>query len=155
SVTDPLPAGVTAASWTATASSGGGAVTGPTGGSGALATTVDLPVNATVTFTFSVQIDPAATGALANTATVTPPAGVTDPNLANDAAPDPDPLPPQAALSTAKTAGVLSAVPGPSPPYTIVVSNAGPSTAVAQAVSALFPAAITAVSWTAVASAGS
>ena len=50
SVSDPLPAGVTAATWAATASSGGGIVTGPTSGTGALATTVDLPVNASVTF---------------------------------------------------------------------------------------------------------
>ena len=46
-------------------------------------------------------------------------------------------------------------MPGTSTTYTIVVSNAGPSTAVAQQVTDVFPAAITAVSWTAVASAGS
>ena len=46
-------------------------------------------------------------------------------------------------------------MPGTSTTYTIVVSNAGPSTAVAQQVTDYFPAAITAVSWTAVASAGS
>ena len=62
SVSDPLPAGVTAATWTATASSGGGTVTGPLSGTGALATTVDLPVNASVTFTFTVLVSPSATG---------------------------------------------------------------------------------------------
>src|SRR5262249_47702320 len=62
SVTDPLPTDVTAATWMVTASSGGGTVTGPSSGAGALATTVDLPVNATVTFTFTVQINPSATG---------------------------------------------------------------------------------------------
>ena len=46
-------------------------------------------------------------------------------------------------------------VPGTSTTYTIVVSNAGPSTAVDQAVTDIFPSAITAVSWTAVASPGS
>ena len=46
-------------------------------------------------------------------------------------------------------------MPGTSTTYTIVVSNAGPSTAVDQAVTDVFPSAITAVSWTAVASAGS
>ena len=155
SVSDPLPAGVTAAAWTATASSGGGAVTGPASGSGALATTVDLPVGATVTFTFTVLVSPSATGSLINTATVTPPAGVTDTNPANDSATDTDSLTPRADLSITKTDGVLAAVPGTSTTYTIVVSNAGPSTAVDQAVTDLFPSAITAVSWTAVASAGS
>ena len=59
SVSDPLPAGVTAATWAFAGQTGGGSVTGPTGGSGALATTVDLPAGATVTFTFTVQVSPA------------------------------------------------------------------------------------------------
>src|SRR6185312_9475095 len=73
-VSDPLPAGATGGSWAFASATGGGALSGPGGGSGGLATTVDLPVGATVTFTFAVQIDPAATGALANTASVAPPA---------------------------------------------------------------------------------
>jgi uncharacterized repeat protein (TIGR01451 family) len=155
SVSDSLPAGVTAATWKATASSGGGVVTGPLSGAGALGTTVDLPVNATVTFSFTVQIDPSATGSLTNTATATPPTGVTDTNPANNSATDTDTLTPQSDLSITKTDGVASVVPGTSTTYAIVVTNAGPSTAVEQAVTDLFPAAITAVSWTAVASAGS
>jgi uncharacterized repeat protein (TIGR01451 family) len=155
SVADPLPAGVTAATWTATDSSGGGAVSGPASGTGALATTVNLPAGASVTFSFMVQVDPGATGTLANTATVTPPAGVTDTNPANNTASDSDTLTPQSDLSITKTDGVLAAVPGGSTTYTIVVSNKGPSTAVDQAVTDNFPASITAVSWTAVASAGS
>jgi uncharacterized repeat protein (TIGR01451 family) len=155
SVADPLPAHVTSATWTATASSGGGVVTGPSSGAGPLATTVDLPVNASVTFGFTVQIDPSATGTLTNTATVTPPAAVTDPNPANNSATDTNTVTPQADLSITKTDGVTSAVPGTSTTYTIVVTNAGPSTAVDQTVTDNFPSAITAVSWTAVASAGS
>jgi uncharacterized repeat protein (TIGR01451 family) len=155
SVADPLPAGVTSGSWTATASSGGGAVTGPSSGAGALATTVDLPVGASVTFTFTVQVDPSATGTLDNTATVTVPAGVTDPNPANNSATDSDTLTPQADLAITKDDGVLTVAPGGTTTYTIVVSNAGPSTAVDQVVTDSFPSAITAVSWTAVASAGS
>src|SRR5262249_5983245 len=149
SVSDPVPAGVTAASWTATASSGGGAVTRPASGSRALATTVDLPVNATVTFTLTVPGDPSATGTLAHTPTVTDPTADTEP------APDTDTLTPQADLAITKTNGVTSVVPGESTTYIIVVRNAGPSTAVDQAVTDDFPAAIMSVSWTAVASAGS
>src|SRR5262249_61783747 len=52
-------------------------------------------------------------------------------------------------------AGAAPAPRGGSPTYTIVVRTAGPSTAGAQQVSALSPAAITAVSWTALASPGS
>src|SRR5262249_25392568 len=95
SVSDPLPVGVTAATWTATASSGRGTAPGATEGGGALATTVDLPVNASVTFTFTVTIDPSATGTLANTATVAPPPGVTDPNPGNDSATDTNNLTPE------------------------------------------------------------
>ena len=155
SVSDPLPAGVTAATWAATASSGGGVVTGPVSGTGALATTVDLPVGGSVTFTFTVQIAPSATGSLSNTATITPPAGTTDSDLADNSATDTDSLTPQADLSITKTDGILVAIPGTSTTYTIVVRNDGPSTAVNQAVTDVFPSAITGVSWTAVASAGS
>src|SRR5262249_9921417 len=152
SVSDLLPTGVTSATWMATDSSGGGSVTGPTSGSGALSTTVDLPVNASVTFTFTVQIDPSAIGTLENTATVTAPTRTTDPNPTNDSANDVDNLTPQADLAITKTDGVLAAVPGTSTTYTIVVSNAGPSTAVDQAVTDFFPSAISSVRWTAVAS---
>ena len=126
SVTDPLPAGVTAATWTFAGADGGGTVTGPTSGTGALATTVNLPVGATVTFTFTVQVDPSATGSLTNTATVSPPAGVTDPDPADNSATDTDTLTPQADLSITKTDGVPTAVPGTSTTYTIVVTQRRP-----------------------------
>ena len=152
---DPVPADVTAATWTFVSAAGGGSVAGPTSGSGALATTVDLPSGATVTFTFTVQIDPSATGSLSNTATVSPPAGVTDTIPGNDSATDTDTLTPLADLSITNTDGLTMVVPGTSTTYTIVVTNAGPSTAVDQAVNDLFPPEITGVTWTAVASAGS
>src|SRR5262249_13534369 len=86
SVSDTLTAGGTAATWAFASQVNGGMVTGPSGGTGSLATTVDLPVNASVTFTFTVQIDPAATGSLTNTARVDPPAGTTDPTPGNNSA---------------------------------------------------------------------
>src|SRR4029077_2983816 len=119
SVSDPLPGGVTAATWTATASSGGGVVTGPLSGTGALATTVNLPVNASVTFTFTVLVSPSATGSLVNTATLTPPAAVTDSDPTDNSATDTDALTPRADLSITKTDGVNSVVPGTSTTYTI------------------------------------
>ena len=149
SVFDALPAGATAATWLATASSGDASVTGPTSGGGALATTVNLPVSASVTFTFTTTINPSATGSFVNAATVTPPGGI--PFVTTDT----DTLTPTADLSVTITDGRTTVVPGASDTYTIVVSNAGPSTAVAGTVTDLFPAAFTSVSWTAVASAGS
>src|SRR5262249_8721396 len=74
-LSDPLPTGLTAPSRLLTTRSGGGSVTGPTSGIGALAATINLPVNATVTFAFTAQVSPTATGTLTNIATVTPPGG--------------------------------------------------------------------------------
>ena len=58
---------------------------------------------------------------------MTPPAGVTDPNLANNSATDTDTLTPQADLAITKSDGVTSVAPGQPTTYTIVVSNNGPS----------------------------
>jgi uncharacterized repeat protein (TIGR01451 family) len=126
SVSDPLPAGTIAANWAFAGSSGGGSVSGDTSGIGALATTVDLPANASVTFSFTVQISPLATGTYINTATVSPPAGVTDNDPGNNSATDSDTLTPQADLSITKTDGVTSVVPGTVDTYTITVTNNGP-----------------------------
>jgi uncharacterized repeat protein (TIGR01451 family) len=148
SVSDPLPAGVTAASWTFAGATGGGTVSGPTSGTGALATTVDLPVGATVTFTFSAQVSPSATGTLVNTATVTPPAGVTDPDPANNSATDTDSLTPRADLAILKSDGVTSVVPGTATTYILLVSNFGPSAVSGASVSDPLPAGVTAAGWT-------
>jgi uncharacterized repeat protein (TIGR01451 family) len=154
SVSVPLPAGVTDALWTF--AGGSGNVSGPTDGTGALATTVDLPlVGDSVSFLFQVDVDPSATGTLVTTATVTPPAGTTDTDLTNNSATDTDALTPEADLAITKTDGVTAVVPGTSDTYTIVVSNNGSSTAVDAPVIDMFPAAISSVSWTAVASTGS
>src|SRR5262249_46719281 len=121
----------------------------PASGSSPLATTVNLPANATVTFSFTVQVDPSATGSLANTVTVTPPGGT--PVSVTDA----DTLTPMVDLQVTISDGKTSVVPGTSDTYTIVVTNNGLSTAVAAAVTDVFPVAITAAFWTAVASPGS
>ncbi len=62
---------------------------------------------------------------------------------------------PTADLSITNTDNVTSAVPGASVVYTIVASNAGPGNAIGSTITDTFPAAITAVSWTASVSAGS
>jgi uncharacterized repeat protein (TIGR01451 family) len=108
-----------------------------------------------ISMTLSGVINSSATGTLGNTVTVAPPAGTTDTNPANDTATDTDALTPEADLAITKTDGVTTVAPGTSDTYTIVVTNNGPSTAVGAAVTDIFPADLTAVSWTAVASAGS
>ena len=70
---------------------------------------------------------PAATGTLSNTATVTPPAGATDPDPANNSATDTDTPDARRRPVDHQDRRRQPAVPGTSTTYTIVVSNAGPS----------------------------
>jgi uncharacterized repeat protein (TIGR01451 family) len=116
---------------------------------------VNLPSGGSVTYTVTATVSGAATGTLSNTATVTAPAGVTDPTPGNNSATDTDSLTPSANLSITKTDGRVSVSAGGTTTYTIVASNAGPSLIVGATVTDTFPAAFSSVSWTCVASVGS
>ncbi|MEO5714168.1 MAG: hypothetical protein ABIT37_11830 [Luteolibacter sp.] len=150
-VADTLPAVISGATWTAIGAGGG---TATASGSGNISDTVNLPVGGSVTYTVTAPISAAATGTLSNTATVSPPAGVTDPTPGNNSATDTDTLTPQADLAITKTDGVTSAVPGTSVTYTITASNAGPSAASGTTVTDTLPAIISGASWTAVGAGG-
>jgi uncharacterized repeat protein (TIGR01451 family) len=106
-----------------------------------------------VTLTLTGTIDPSATSNLVTTATVSPPSGTTDTNATNDSATDTDTLTPFADLAVTMTG--VGTVPGSSTTYTITVINNGPSTAAGALVTDFFPATLTNVVWTAVATAGS
>jgi uncharacterized repeat protein (TIGR01451 family) len=108
---------------------------------------VSLIPGGTATFTVTANISASATGTLVNTASVVPPAGVTDPNPGNNTATDTDSLTPQVDVGVTKTDGTTSAVPGLSTTYTIVVANAGPSTATNVAVSDPLPVGVTGATW--------
>jgi uncharacterized repeat protein (TIGR01451 family) len=86
-ISDPLPTGITSATWTC-GNAVGGATCGMASGTGAINTTANLPIGASVTYTLTVAIPGSYSGNLSNTATVTAPAGVTDTNLANNTASD-------------------------------------------------------------------
>jgi len=150
-VTDAFPAALTGVTWTC-AGSGGASCT--PAGSGGLADTVDLPASSSVTYSISATIDPGATGTLSNTATVTPPAAVTDPDPGNNSATDTTTLTPEVDLSTTKTDGLSTVVAGDSITYTITAINAGPSDAPGALVTDTFPATVTGVMWTCAASGG-
>lgn len=142
-VADALPAAVTSATWTCVATPGSSC--GAASGSGNIASTVSLLAGGTATYTLVATISPSATGSLANTATVSVPAGVTDPNPGNNSATDTDTLAPSADLSVVKT-GPATLVPGQNAAYTLTVTNGGPSTAVTVALSDTLPAGTTFVS---------
>ncbi|HET9315911.1 MAG TPA: matrixin family metalloprotease, partial [Vicinamibacteria bacterium] len=152
-VADTFPAALSGVTWTCAASAGSSCVVGS--GSGNINRTVNLLPGGTVTFTATGNLAPGATGTLVNTATVAPPVGVADPTPANNTATDTDTLVPSGDLAITKTDGQASEVPGTPVTYTIVATNAGPSTATGASVADTFPAAITGVAWTCAASAGS
>jgi uncharacterized repeat protein (TIGR01451 family) len=84
-VTDALPADLTGASWTCLATGGASCTIS---GSGDINETVDLPAGSELTYAVSAVFDAGAIGSVINTAMVTPPAGVSDPDLDNNSATD-------------------------------------------------------------------
>ncbi len=115
---------------------------------GNFSATANLPINSTITYTFSATVLASATGSLANTATITAPAGFTESDTSNNSATDTDTLTPQADLAITKTDGVTTLVPGATATYTITVSNAGLSNVIGATVADTFPATLTGVTWT-------
>ncbi|MEQ9161746.1 MAG: hypothetical protein RLN74_03500, partial [Ilumatobacter fluminis] len=122
-VTDTFPASLTCAS---TSTATGGATGNTTSGTGDIDDTLSMPPDSTVTYTATCDIDPAATGTITNTTTAT--ASITDPDTTNDTATDDTTLTPTADITITKTDGATTVVPGETTTYTIVVTNAGPST---------------------------
>ena len=143
-VADTFPASLTC-STTCVGAGGGTCTAGPVAGN--INDTVNLPSGGSVTYTANCTISAFATGTLSNTATVTAPAGVTDPTPGNNSATDSDTLTATADLSITKTDGVTTATPGASVTYTIAASNAGPSNATGATVADTFPASLT-CTWT-------
>ena len=101
-VADAFAASLTG-TWTCVGAGGG---TCTASGSGNINDSVNLPAGGSVTYTVSAVIASAATGTLSNTATVSAPAGVSDPTPGNNSATDTDTLAPAADLAVTKTDGV-------------------------------------------------
>ncbi len=118
-VLDTFPATLTP-TWTAVGA-GGGMVTAA--GSGNIDELVNLPVGGSVTFTVSANISAGATGTLSNTATVTAPAGVTDPNPGNNSATDTDTITPASPTVTGLAASPSAVCVGSPITFTATVGN--------------------------------
>ncbi|WP_374900932.1 DUF7507 domain-containing protein, partial [Brucella endophytica] len=86
-IRDPLSAGITTASWTCGNATGGAVCRAPSG-TGAMSTTADLPAGASLTYQMTMSVPADFTGDLVNTATVAPPAGLTDSDPSNNSATD-------------------------------------------------------------------
>ena len=108
----------------------GGAVCPNASGTGDISEAIaTFPSGGSLTYTVTADIASNATGNLANTVSVAPPAGTTDPTPGNDLTTDTDTPVPEADLAVTKTDGSATYTPGGSVTYTIVVTNNGPSDA--------------------------
>ena len=148
-VADTVPASVTSVTWTCAASAGSSCAAAA-GAGNTINTSATLLANGTATYTVTGTVSAAAVGTLTNTATVAPPAFLTDANAADNSATDSDPINVQADLSVTKTDGVATITAGSAVTYTIVVKNAATSTGAANGsiVTDTVPATITGVNWT-------
>jgi LPXTG-site transpeptidase (sortase) family protein len=154
-VADTKPTQITTWAWACASQTGGATGCTPAASSSSdFSDSVDIPSGGSIVYTVTANIAPAATGNLVNTATVSVPAGTTDPTPGNNSATDTDTPNPQADLSVTKTDGVVTYTPGGTTTYTIVVSNAGPSDVIGATFTDTFPAAITNASWTCAGSGG-
>ena len=127
-VTDELPEGLLNVRYTSRVT--GDAAGNTLSGEGNIDDLVSMAPGSTITYFVTADISPWATGTLVNTAEVLAPHGTLDTNTANNCATDTTELTPQVDLQITKSDGRDSAVPGLTRlQYTIVVTNAGPSTA--------------------------
>lgn len=152
-VADNLPANLTNASWTCTASAGSSC--GSANGTGSINNTVDLAVNGTATYSLTATISPNATGNVTNTATIAPPPGAVESNPANNSATDTDTLNLVADLSITKSNNATTVTAGSQTTYTIIARNNGPSSITGATVTDSLPPQLINASWTCTASAGS
>jgi len=150
-VADAFPVELTNCNWTCAASAGSSCTAA---GAGDINDVVTILAGGDVTYTATCDIDPAATGTLSNTATVTADASVTDPDLGNNSATDVDSLDPSADLAISKTDNQASHIPGTPIDYVIVVENLGPSAVSDAVVTDTFQAPLQNCNYTSVASGG-
>ena len=143
-VSDVFPPEITSATWTCVASAGSSCTAGPVVGD--INDTVTVLAGGNLVYTVVAEIDPAATGNLVNTAVVTPPAGITDPNPGDNQSTDIDSLGGSTNLSVVKTDDPDPVVAGETLTYTLLVSNAGPSASTGGEVIDTLPSAVTFVS---------
>jgi uncharacterized repeat protein (TIGR01451 family) len=152
-VNDTADARLTSVNWTCVGGASG--VCPAASGTGNLVNAlVDLPASGTATFTFKGTVPADAVGTLGNTATITAPAGITDPSLANNTS-TPTPFTivgPD--LQITKTDGLTTINAGAPVTYTIVVTNAGPGITTGAAVADTMPTKLTGVTWNCTGSSG-
>src|SRR5205807_7513974 len=151
-VKDTFPSTFTGVTFTATQT--GGATGFPLSGSGNIKNTVTMPPGSSITYNATGKLSAAATGTVADTASVTAPNGITDPNFGNNNATDTDNITLTADLKVTVNDGKTTAVAGTKDTYTILVRNVGPSKVTGTVIRDTFPSIFTGVTYTATQSGG-
>src|SRR5439155_237882 len=147
-VGDSFPAVFTGVTFTATQTGGASGFTA--NGSGNINDTVTMPSGSVIIYTATGTIDPSApSGTLSDTATVSVPSGVTDPDLTNNSATDSDPLVLSADLKVTVTDNKGNGASGEADTYTIGVTNNGLGRVTGAWVSDSFPTFFGGVTFTA------
>ena len=146
-VKDTFPATLTGVTFTATQT--GGATGFSLSGSGNINNTVTMPPGSSITYKASGKLSAAATGTLSDTANVTGPSGIADPNPANNSDTDTDNINVKADLKVTVNDGKTTAVAGSQDTYMIIVTNAGPSKVTGAVIHDTFPSTFTGVTYTA------
>ncbi|WP_354447488.1 beta strand repeat-containing protein [Ottowia thiooxydans] len=140
--TDTPPPGMTFTSWTCAAT--GGAVCPAASGNGPIAAPVTIPATTgQVTFTVTAQIAASVTGSISNTATITPPSTVVDPNSANNSETDTNSVTQDSRISITKTDNSTTYTPGATGTYVVTVSSVGLSDTTGISVTDNLPAGVT------------
>ena len=147
SITDAFPNNFNGLTYTA--SETGGATGFSASGNGNINDIVNMPAGSKIIYKAKGKLSSAATGNLLNTALVAVPAGMSDPNSANNSATDSDTITFKADLKVTVTDGKTTAIAGTKSTYTIVVTNVGPSNVTGAAIQDTFPASFTGVTFTA------
>lgn len=149
-----FPAQLSGTTWTCVSS--GGASCAPTSGSGNWSNkTLNLPVGSSVTFTVTGALPSTETGNLVSTVGVATPAGI------NELTPDDNtttlstPISLRGDLAVTRTSDPAVPQAGQPITYTLVVTNAGPSTVVDANVVNVFPVSVTNLLWSCSATSGS
>ncbi|HEY1140702.1 MAG TPA: Calx-beta domain-containing protein, partial [Lysobacter sp.] len=148
-ITDTVPAQLGNVSWTCVGA--GASSCGAPNGTGDVSLTANIAAGAGNTITITVTGTAPASGTIdANTATVTPPGGTTDPVPGdNTDTVDPVPVALVSDLSVVKTLTSASpAAAGSAVTYQVIVSNAGPSDAIGATITDTVPTQLGNVSWT-------
>lgn len=151
-VKDTFPSMFTGVTFSTTEA--GGATGFTVTGSGNIKNTVTMPPGSSITYKATGKLSAAATGTVSDSASVTGPSGISDPNLANNSATGTDTIIFKADLKVTLADGKTFALPGSKNTYAIVVTNAGPSKVSGAVIRDTFPSIFTGVTYTATQSGG-